>query len=879
MRYADFHEAPAAQRRSALLSSLDNAAAPRYVDVVPTVDLGRPFKPALVSSSYLAWPTLPELFPTSYPGIKTSRDAALVDVDRGALEARLRRYFDPALSDATIAEQMPELMRAGARFDPVATRRQLLTLGFDSGRIVRHAYRPFDLRWLYWHAETKLLDEKRPDYVPQVFAGNPWLFTTGRTRKGRPEPAFVTHTATDLNCQDSGARGTPLYLRAEHDDLLGASSTPQPNLSEPARQYLDGVGAAPEELFFHTLAMLHSDAYREANAGALRQDWPRIPLPASPELLRASAALGREVAALLDTESPVPGITTGTVAPALRLIAAPSRIDGQPLGAADFALTAGWGHAGQGGVTMPGKGRVHDRATTAEEAADEAAAALGRATHDIQLNDSACWRHVPAPVWGYTLGGYAVLKKWLSYREQPLLGRALTLDEVKAFSDIARRIAALLLLRERLDANYAAAAAQHGASAQVKPASAKPRLPAQGDRVLFAKYSGSAVRGDGHEERLLLSERDIFSIIEGPQAGSGGTQPQPDAAPQPGSAPHDDPAALLSDPRNVPLWFGTNREPVDRGDIGQGFSGRRSADGSVRHGRCIVNVPAGHALGSIGTHGLKGWWRRWRHGADDRLRLLRTEGLDAPAFWQAVRAAMDEADAQQRVPEALLFVHGYRVSFEDAALRAAQLAYDLKIRDTSFFAWPSAGAAAQYTVDEASAKNATRPLAEFIAALDACAQASGKALHIVAHSMGNRVLLAALQWLVSHGRAPVAVDKIVCAAPDEDAADFVAAMAELRQVGRRRTLYASSKDKPVWLSEVVHGYPRAGRIPPVTLAEGLDTVDASELEATFLGHSDFATERPLLQDLFGLLKASLAPRERLGLEAVTSDAGAYWRLK
>lgn len=374
-------------------------------------------------------------------------------------------------------------------------------------------------------------------------------------------------------------------------------------------------------------------------------------------------------------------------------------------------------------------------------------------------------------------------------------------------------------------------------------------------------------KDDGLSCIAPLSPQDVLAVIE----GTG-----PLAAPQAGPDPQ---AQLLSDPRNVPLWFGTNREPVDRGAIGQGFSGRRSADGSVRHGRCIVNVPAGHALGSTGTHGLKGWWQRWRHGVDDRLRLLRTEGLDAPAFWQAVRAAMDEADAQQRVPEALLFVHGYRVSFEDAALRAAQLAYDLKIRDTSFFAWPSAGAAAQYTVDEASAKNATRPLAEFIAALDACAQASGKALHIVAHSMGNRVLLAALQWLVSHGRAPVAVDKIVCAAPDEDAADFVAAMAELRQVGRRRTLYASSKDKPVWLSEVVHGYARAGRIPPVTLAEGLDTVDASELEATFLGHSDFATERPLLQDLFGLLKASLAPRERLGLEAVTSDAGAYWRLK
>jgi esterase/lipase superfamily enzyme len=857
-----------------------DAPAHAYQAVVPRQALGWAFGVRATSASYLAWPTLPELLPTSYPGIKTSRDAALVDIDRGALEARMRRYFDPAVSDGTIAEEMPELMRAAARFDPFATRKRLLSLGFDSGRVLRHAYRPFDVRWLYWHAETKLLDEKRPDYVPQVFEGNPWLFTTGRTRKGEPEPAFTTQTATDLNLQDSGARGIPLFVRVERDDLLGASSSPQANLSKAATRYLEGVGAAPEDLFFHALAILHSDAYREANAGALRQDWPRIPLPATLGVLHASAALGREVAALLDTETPVPGVTSGTPPAALRLIAAPARTDGLPLGVADFALTAGWGHAGQGGVTMPGKGRVADRAVSAEEAAG----GLGPATHDVYLNAHACWRHVPAPVWNYTLGGYQVLKKWLSYREQVLLGRALTFDEVKTFTSIARRIAALLLLRDRLDANYQASARAEASRPPVitGPAAAAPGAPAQGDRVLFAKYSGSEVLVEGVED-LILSEQDILSIIEGGSQATG----VPDAPPADESfagtpdLPRSDPdphAALLNDPRNVPLWFGTNREPVDRGDVGRGFTGRRSSDRSVWHGRCIVNVPQGHALGSTGTGGPKGWWQRWWHGTDDRLNLLSVEGLGEPDFWQAVRAALGEPD--DRKPEALLFLHGYRVTFEKAALRAAQLAYDLKIRDTAFFSWPSAGAFAQYIVDEGSAKNATEPLAEFISTLDASAHAAGKALHVIAHSMGNRVLLAALQWLVLKGRAPQAIDKIVCAAPDEDAADFVAAMATLRAVGKRRTLYASSKDKPVWLSEVVHGYPRAGCIPPVTLADGLDTVDASDLEATFLGHSDFATERPLLQDLFSLIKASLEPQERLGLERALTDAGAaYWRIK
>lgn len=358
----------------------------------PHAALGWAFGLRATSASYRAWPTLPELFPTSYPGIKTSCDAALVDIDPGALEARMRRYFDPALSDATIAAEMPELMRAASRFDSVATRRQLLALGFDSGCIVRHAYRPFDVRWLYWHAETKLLDEKRPDYVRRTIDGRLALVSQQKPRREWSRPQCIAAIG-NLDLMDRGASSFPMWVN-DGGANLGSGSSEIANLSEAAARHVARLGAAPEDLFFHALAILHSGAYRDANAGALRQDWPRIPLPATLDLLRASAALGREVAALLDTETPVPGISSGTPAPALRLVATAARSDGQPLGAADFALSAGWGHAGQGGVTMPSKGRVHDRAASAEEAAG----GLGLATHDILLNDTACWCHVPAPV-------------------------------------------------------------------------------------------------------------------------------------------------------------------------------------------------------------------------------------------------------------------------------------------------------------------------------------------------------------------------------------------------------------------------------------------------------------------------------------------------
>lgn len=103
-------------------------------------------------------------------------------------------------------------------------------------------------------------------------------------------------------------------------------------------------------------------------------------------MLHASAELGRELAALLDTEAPVVGVTNGRLRPELMTIASMARLDGQPLAAADFGLTAGRGSAGQGGVTMPDKGRVGNRATRS----DEAAGGFGPATHDVYLNERAC---------------------------------------------------------------------------------------------------------------------------------------------------------------------------------------------------------------------------------------------------------------------------------------------------------------------------------------------------------------------------------------------------------------------------------------------------------------------------------------------------------
>ena len=87
---------------------------------------------------------------------------------------------------------------------------------------------------------------------------------------------------------------------------------------------------------------------------------------------------------------------------------------------------------------------------------EQVVACLGTTTSDVYLNNTAYWRNVPASVWDYTIGGYQVIKKWLSYREHALLGRALTTDEAREVTHMARRIAAIVLLSPALDTNYLA---------------------------------------------------------------------------------------------------------------------------------------------------------------------------------------------------------------------------------------------------------------------------------------------------------------------------------------------------------------------------------------------------------------------------------------
>jgi hypothetical protein len=474
-----FHDVWGDRKREELVESL---AKPRKaIKVEPVAALGLPFRPMATNANYTTWPLLEDVFPASFPGVQTKQDGLVVDVDLDRLQQRMADFFNPDITDAEMAARHPGSMDGTHACEPIATRGYLRNRGILPRYLVKFLYRPFDSRWIYWEPETKLLGRPSPDYFPQVFDGNLSLGATRQNRKGFDAP-IATPILACLHIIERSANMFPMLLVpaaekqkriVDTDDAREGNAARQlgervANISDAGMKYLNGMNGVADHpnLFNHTIAILHAPAYASENAAALRQDWPRVPLPAVRDALLASADLGRRVTALLDPEAKVDGVTTGKLSTFLKLVGQPTKIGGGNFSEAngDYSVTARWGIAGKGGITMPGKGKVQSRPFDGKEreALESVAGGrevLGDETCDIFLNDNAYWKNVPRPVWEYTLGGYQVLKKWLSYREEALLGRPLTVDEVIYIRDVIRRITALLLLGPDLDTNYGTAKA------------------------------------------------------------------------------------------------------------------------------------------------------------------------------------------------------------------------------------------------------------------------------------------------------------------------------------------------------------------------------------------------------------------------------------
>lgn len=311
----------------------------------------------------------------------------------------------------------------------------------------------------------------------------------------------------------------------------------------------------------------------------------------------------------------------------------------------------------------------------------------------------------------------------------------------------------------------------------------------------------------------------------------------------------------------VPVHYATDRARSGSADP-EAFYGY--ARGPLDYGVAHVSIPDSHRPGAIERPSV--WRLEFSADPAKHVMLRSVTPMEGEAFF----AGLAEAAAARPRPEIVVFIHGYNVGFGAAARRAAQLAHDMNYPGLPvLYSWPSQGSTVGYLPDAAVVQLSGRRLSRFLD--DLVARSGAQAIHIVAHSMGNRALTEALElYALRHGVRPGDAPhfgQVIFAAPDVDAGLFAEILPVMRPVAQRMTLYASENDWALAASRNLHGdMPRAGQAGADTLAvEGLDTVDMSLLGADMLAHGYFADDRSALADLVAVIWRNASPERRCGL--------------
>jgi len=449
VRYRDdIDNARAADRRAALLTSLEDPNANDHYEVAEPDDWNwLSFRPRRTTGNYQHWSSLTDLT-TLEPlqGLMEKRGGALIDMDEGPLQTRMHRYFDDGVTWETLSEEGHPLTRDYARHDARRMRgRAVADSNFSNESILPFQFRAFDSRFCYYEPLGSVWNEARPKLADQNGVPGQRYVVTRRKNVMDNEgyPVWFTTLLGNDDAQRGHAHYFPFTFRDSGDhDLFDADE--MPNVSAAALEHLrkldfnESNQLAADTLLYHYLAISFAQDYLNEHGDGIDTQWPKVPLPNDLKVLENSAELGRHIASLLDhSQAPNTDLTTELV----RVLAPFGRVDGR-----DLSITAGWGSLDKLGRCNPKAGSVGQAEWTEQQIAarDEAVALLGLekgdcdtalgSPLDIRLNASTQWTGVGQSVWDIHIGGYPVLKKWLSYREEAVLGRAISRHEARHFS-------------------------------------------------------------------------------------------------------------------------------------------------------------------------------------------------------------------------------------------------------------------------------------------------------------------------------------------------------------------------------------------------------------------------------------------------------------
>lgn len=352
--------------------------------------------------------------------------------------------------------------------------------------------------------------------------------------------------------------------------------------------------------------------------------------------------------------------------------------------------------------------------------------------------------------------------------------------------------------------------------------------------------------------------------------------PPPPPPPPPAPPPPPPPPVASANPNvvegrefdQVRVFFATDRKA--EGD-GFSFGGERGT--GLTYGSLFVSIPHDHVAGAIEKPSI---WRLEFSASPDRHMMITRRSLDdRDGFFEELRESLARSGSNA----SFVFVHGYNVAFDDAALRTAQITYDLDFLGAPvFYSWPSQATLQGYPMDENNVQWSEANLKGFL--LDYAKNSGARDIYLIAHSMGNRALTGAVKALFAeHPELKGRFKEIILTAPDIDADIFKRDIAPALAAGCDKiTLYVSDGDKALLASKTVHGYPRAGdSAVGITVAPGIETVDASGLDTSFLEHSYFAETGSVLTDIRKLVLNQLRAAQR-GLKKMSAEGRDYWKI-
>lgn len=372
-------------------------------------------------------------------------------------------------------------------------------------------------------------------------------------------------------------------------------------------------------------------------------------------------------------------------------------------------------------------------------------------------------------------------------------------------------------------------------------------------------------------------------------------QPPPlDAAPAPSAASPeeepDEPVARTAgapppekDWHVVPIYYGTDRVEQP-GPVRISYTDGRAR--KLRLGQVLVTVPKVHEVPNVEVP----WVIKIpiidvtiyaeKEDPKKHFTIKELKSLSREDFLRLVREQIGKSSTFK--DHAVVFIHGYNTSFDYAAFRTAQMAYDLEFDGVPFFySWPSGGALEDYPYDRESAEECTPYLREFLELV--VKETGAKSVSVIAHSMGNLPLLRVLEDLKKAAPDEVVISQLILAAPDVSRGDFETLAQAIKGYADGVTMYAASNDRALTASHNFWRGPRAGEVTrdgPLVVP-GIDTIDISAATTGILdlGHAGYATNSGLLTDIGKLIQTKLRPphtRYDLLKRKLTRDGSQYW---